>query len=136
MPGALSRKRMIFTIRLLVIIITAYMMLFTPSGSESMFSKALFIAFYLSTDLVVAALPERFFASLVIFYPLVIVDTIMVTLGIWLSGQAGGDLYLIYFLIISFSSLSSQFKYVMLNVFLFTCVYGRSEEHTSELHSH
>jgi len=124
MPEASARKRMIFTIRLLVIIITAYLILFSPSGPLSFSWKAVFIAFYLATDLVVAALPDRFFLTYMLFYPLVLIDTIMVIAGIWISGQAGSDFYLIYFLIISFATMTTRFNYLILNVFVFSAVYA------------
>ncbi|NOY68580.1 MAG: hypothetical protein GXP53_03685 [Deltaproteobacteria bacterium] len=124
MQEILARKRMIFTIRLLLIIITAYVMLFTPSGREHLVLKAFFIAFYLASDLIVAALPERFFSNFRLFYLLICFDTIVVAAGIWLSGQAGSDFYLIYFLIISLSTLSSRLRYLMLNAFIFAGVYG------------
>lgn len=119
-----SRKQMIFLIRLMVIVVTAYVMLFTPETGTFRTIGYVYIAFYLFTNLVVAYIPERYFHQTRIFSFFVFFDSIMLIIGIYLSGLVGTDLYLVYFLIICLATLSAQFRYLMINVVLFSGLYG------------
>jgi PAS domain-containing protein len=55
---------------------------------------------------------------------LVFFDSGMVSLGIYLSGHAGTDFYLVYFLILGLASMSISLKYLMINATVFTFLYG------------
>jgi PAS domain S-box-containing protein len=125
MTERLPRKKMIFLIRMMVIIATAYFILFTPPTSKELQTYAhLFIAFYLLTNLIVAKIPEIYFYSDKIFYGFVLCDTMMLPAGIYFSGYVGSDLYLIYFLIVLLTTMSSNFKFLMLNTLFFSVIYG------------
>src|SRR6056297_4153379 len=86
-----SRKRMVLIIRLLVIIITAYVIVFTPASPDFKIWGYIFIAFYLFTNLVVAAVPETFFFDDRVFYFIIFFDSIMLPAGIYFSGYVGSD---------------------------------------------
>jgi PAS domain S-box-containing protein len=120
----LMKKRDIFFIRLLVIIIIAYLTIFGPIKDKRAIWSYIFIAFYLSTNLLIPYIPDRFFISRKIFYALVFFDSGMVSLGIYLSGNAGTDFYLVYFLILGLASMSISLKYLMINATVFTFLYG------------
>ncbi|MBN1662724.1 MAG: PAS domain S-box protein [Deltaproteobacteria bacterium] len=116
---------MIFIVRLVVIITTAYFILFSPSASgEKTAYGYVFIALYLLTNLIVAYIPEKYFYEDKIFYGIILGDSILVPAGIYLSGYVGTDLYLIYFIIISLTTMGSSFGYLMLNIFVFSLIYG------------
>lgn len=119
-----SRKQVVFIIRLMVIIVTAYVIVFTPGANLHRHWGYGFIAFYLFTNLVVAYLPQRFFDQEPIFYVFVLFDTLMVAAGIYLAGMVGTDFYLVYFLVICLASMGARFRYLMINVVLFAGVYG------------
>ncbi len=111
-------------IRLLVIITTAYFILFTQPGSEPKTWAYIFIAAYLATNLMVAAAPDRLFYEDRIFYALILCDSILLPAGIYLSGYAGSDLYLMYFFIVSLTTMSARFEYLMVNALIFSFIYG------------
>jgi len=69
------KKRDIFFIRLLVIIIISYLTIFGPIKDKQIFYSYIFIAFYLSTNLFLPYIPDRFFISRKIFYALVFFDS-------------------------------------------------------------
>jgi PAS domain S-box-containing protein len=48
----------------------------------------------------------------------------MIPLGIYLSGHAGTDFYLVYFLIIGLAAMNISLKYLMINTAVFTFLYG------------
>ncbi len=120
----LMKKRDIFFIRLLVIIIISYLTIFGPIKDKRIIWPYIFIAFYLSTNLFLLYIPDRFFISRKIFYALVFFDSGMISLGIYLSGHAGTDFYLVYFLIIGIASTSTGLRYLMINATVFTFLYG------------
>jgi len=119
-----SRKRMVFIIRLLVIIITAYVIIFTPAAQDLRIMGYVFIAFYLFTNLVVAAVPEAFFFDDRVFYFIIFFDSIMLPAGIYFSGYVGSDLYLVYFLILCLTTMSARFHYLMINIVIFAGIYA------------
>jgi PAS domain S-box-containing protein len=125
MPDVYSRKKTIFLIRMLVIITTAYFILFTSSeNNEFLIHGYLFIVIYLLTNLIVAYIPEPFFYNDKIFYGLILCDSMLLPAGIYFSGYVGSDLYLMYFFIISLTTISSHFKYLMINAVIFSGIYG------------
>jgi len=125
MPTAFPRKKIIFFIRLVVIIATAYFILFSPSASKECETCGyIFIAVYLLTNLVVAHIPEKYFYDDKIFYGLILCDSILLPAGIYFSGYAGSDLYLMYFFIVLLTTMSSRFEYLMMNILIFSVIYG------------
>jgi len=125
MANSYSRKKMIFLIRLVVIITTAYFIIFTPAQSKQFENLSyIFIAVYLMTNLIVSCIPDHFFYDYKIFYGLVLCDSIMLPAGIYFSGYVGSDLYLMYFFIISLTTISSRFKYLLINAVIFSGIYG------------
>lgn len=120
-----QRKKIIFLVRLMVIITASYFIIFTPSsGQGPEIYKYIFIAFYLLTNLIVAYIPEKYFYDDKIFYGIILGDSILVPAGIYISGYVGSDLYLIYFIIISLTTMGSRFEYLMINILVFSFIYG------------
>jgi len=125
MPTAFPRKKIIFLVRLAVIITTAYFIIFSPSASKECETCGyIFIAVYLLTNLIVAHIPEKYFYDDKFFYGLVLCDSILLPAGIYFSGYAGSDLYLMYFFIILLTTMSSRFEYLMMNILIFSVIYG------------
>jgi PAS domain S-box-containing protein len=124
MATNISRKKTIFLVRLMVIITSAYFILFSSgSGKELEAYVYIFIAFYLLTNLIVVYIPEKYFYDDKIFYGFILFDSILLPAGIYLSGYVGSDLYLMFFFIISLTTMSSRFGYLMINTFFFTFIY-------------
>jgi len=120
-----SRKKTIFLIRMVVIITTAYFILFTPSANKQLENWGyLFIAVYFLTNLIVARIPETFFYNDKIFYGFILCDSMLLPAGIYFSGYVGSDLYLMYFFIVSLTTITSHFKYLMINALIFSGIYG------------
>lgn len=118
-----SRKKIIYVLRLVVAIVLAYFILFSPvNGME--YAGYGFIAFYLATCLAVYYIPERWFYDERLLYFLILFDTLMIAGGIYLSGMAGTDLYLVYFFIICLAAMGSRFGYMMLTAMVFAVIYG------------
>ena len=125
MATPLSRKKTIFLVRLMVIITTAYFIIFSPSAGKGWeIYGYIFITVYLLTNLIVAYIPEKFFYDDKIFYGFILSDSILLPAGIYFSGYVGSDLYLMFFFIISLTTMSSRFGYLMINTLFFSIIYG------------
>ena len=125
MATTIPRKKTIFLVRLMVIVTTAYFIIFSPStGKGWEIYGYIFIAVYLLTNLIVAYIPEKFFYDDKIFYGFILSDSILLPAGIYFSGYVGSDLYLMFFFIISLTTMSSRFGYLMINTLFFSVIYG------------
>ena len=125
MATPIPRKKTIFLVRLMVIIVTAYFIIFSPSASKGWETYGyIFIAVYLLTNLIVAYIPEKYFFDDKIFFGFILFDSILLPAGIYFSGYVGSDLYLMFFFIISLTTMSSRFGYLMINTFFFSVIYG------------
>jgi len=121
----IPRKKTIFLVRLMVIITTAYFILFSPSSSKEWeIYGYIFIAAYLMTNLIVAYIPEKYFYDDKIFYGFILCDSILLPAGIYFSGYVGSELYLMFFFIISLTTMSSRFEYLMINTIFFSVIYS------------
>lgn len=78
MAPSFSRKKSIFLIRMVVIITTAYFILFTPAANKQIENWGyLFIICYMLTNLLVARIPEKFFYDDKIFFGFILCDSIL-----------------------------------------------------------
>ena len=117
-------KKHIFIINLMVTIILSYLTIFGPTRDILLIWSHIFIVVYLSSNLFILYIPSRYFIEKTIFYYLIFFHSFMICLGMYLSGNAGTDFYLIYFLIIGLASMSTSLKYLMINTTAFAFVYG------------
>lgn len=125
MAISIPRKKTIFLVRLMVIVTSAYFIFLSPAnGKELNVYGYLFIAFYLLTNLIVGYIPEKYFYEDKIFYGFILFDSILLPAGIYVSGYVGSDLYLMFFFIISLTTMSSSFGYLMINTLFFSIIYG------------
>jgi PAS domain S-box-containing protein len=125
MAYPIPRKKTIFLVRLMVIITSAYFIIFSPSAGKQLEIYAyIFIAFYLMTNLFVAYIPEKYFYDDKIFYGFVLCDSILLPAGIYFSGYVGSELYLMFFFIISLTTMSSNFGYLVINTLFFSFIYS------------
>ncbi len=120
----LTHKRLIFIIRLLVIISISYLMLLTPGHEHLKYWGYGFICLYLSSNLVLSRLPDDLFKHQGLFYGLVLFDVLMIAAGIYFSGMESSDLYLVFFLIVCLATLGSELKNLIIAGLLFVIVYG------------
>jgi PAS domain S-box-containing protein len=117
-------KKHIFIINLMVTIILSYLTIFGPTRDALLIWSYIFIVSYLSSNLFILYIPNRYFIEKTIFYYLIFFHSFMICLGMYLSGNASTDFYLIYFLIIGLASMSTSLKYLMINTTAFAFVYG------------
>ena len=119
-----DRKKVILLLRWTVVIVVAYLILFGKGRvADQRLSQFLIIGYILS-NLLLAFFPKAWFSNPKLFYPLVLVDTGIVSFGMYLSEKMTTDFYLVFFLIIIFASISRNFKLLMIIGGVTASLYG------------
>jgi len=113
-----GHKQIVLRLRWVTIIITSYLILFGRGITSPPFLPSLLIFFYLCSNLIASFLPSSYFLKLSFFYVVLLFDTLMVSLGIYITSQFDTDFYLVYFLIILFASIARSFKLLMINMII------------------
>lgn len=117
-------KQMVLRLRWVTIIITSYLILFGRGIDFPQLLPSLLILFYLFSNGIAYFIPSSYFSRLSVFYIVLLFDTFMVSLGIYITSQFGTDFYLVYFLIILFASIARSFKLLMVNALVICGIYG------------
>jgi PAS domain S-box-containing protein len=122
--GKEDKKRLIISLRWSVIIVTSYLILFGRGKvTDPNFSYVLIVGYILS-NIFLSFLPHSWFSHPKFFYPLVIIDTILISLGMYVSEKMITDFYIVFFLIIIFASMSRNFKLLMIIGGFTSILYG------------
>jgi PAS domain S-box-containing protein len=122
--GPEGHKRIVLRLRWVTIIITSYLILFGRGISFPQFLPTFLIFFYLCSNLIAHFLPSSYFLRLPFFYVVLLFDTLMVSLGIYITSQFDTDFYLVYFLVILFASIARSFELLMINGLVICGIYG------------
>lgn len=118
-----QHKQIVLRLRWMTIIITSYLILFGRGIHFPQFSSSLLIFIYLFSNIIVYFIPPYYFTKNSFFYIVLLFDTVMVSLGIYITSQFDTDFYLVYFLIIFFASIARSFKLLMVNALVICGIY-------------
>jgi PAS domain S-box-containing protein len=119
-----NKKQIILTLRWTAIIVTSYLILFGKGRVTDLQLSHILIAIYLLSNVVISFFPKSWFSNLRFFYPLLLVDTGIVSFGMYLSEKMTTDFNLVFFLIIIFASISRNFKLLMVVGGITAVLYG------------
>jgi PAS domain S-box-containing protein len=119
-----DRKKIIIMLRWTAIIVTAYLILFGKGRMTSLNLSYTLIIIYLLSNVLLSFFPKKWFSNLKLFYPLVLLDTGIVSFGMYLSEKMVTDFYIVFFLIIIFASVSRNFKLLMVIGGITALLYG------------
>jgi PAS domain S-box-containing protein len=119
-----NRKRIVLVLRWTVIIVISYLILFGKEGLADLGLGHAFIVLYICSNLILIFLPQSWFSNSMLFYSLVVFDTAIVSIGMYLSETVTTDFYLIFFLIIIFASMSRNYKLLMVISGITAVLYG------------
>lgn len=108
-----DKKKVILLLRWGAIIVTSYLILLGRGRVANPHLSYFLVLGYLASNLILTFCPRKWFSSSKFFYPLVIGDTGVILIGMYLSEKMVTDFYLAFFLIIIFASLSRNFKLLM-----------------------
>ena len=119
-----KHKQIVLRLRWMTIIVTSYLILFGRGITQPHFLPSLLIFSYLLSNFVATLLPSPYFLKISFFYIVLLFDTVMVSLGIYITSQFETDFYLVYFLIILFASIARSFKLLIINALVICAIYG------------
>ena len=108
-----DRKKIVLTLRWTAIIVTCYLILLGKGRVTNLHLGYLLIFGYMLSNVLLTFLPKAWFWNQKLFYSLVLIDTGIVSFGMYLSEKMTSDFYLVFFLIIIFASISRNFKLLM-----------------------
>jgi len=119
-----DRKQTILTLRWAAIIVTSYLILFGKGRISDLQLSHLLITGYILSNIFLIFLPKRLFSNSKFFYSLVVIDTGLISCGMYLSEKVATDFYLVFFLLLIFASLSRNFKLLMTIGGIIAILYG------------
>src|SRR4030042_316763 len=117
-------KKRIISLRWAVIIVTAYLILFGKGKIADIDLGHLFILLYILSNLLLIFIPPKWFSNLKFFYSLVLMDTGIVSFGMFLSEKVTTAFYLVFFFILILASMSRNYKLLMVISGVTASLYG------------
>lgn len=120
----LPLKASIILLRWPVVLICSYLFLF-PSGEYlSAMILNTFVVLFVVSNVAINFLDDTWFTSWSFYYPLVIGDTIVLTLSLMINGTADNEFYLTFFLVILASCIVDDAKLRAVVAVLATIIYA------------
>ena len=120
-PAVTSKRYQIILLHTLVTVVLGYELLFSTSALVSYRIKGFIVFELILTGLALALIPVRFWTANWLAGSLAVIDTLVTTLVIYLSGHASSDLYLTYFLIVLMAAFAPTLQQ-MLGLSLTLCM--------------
>jgi PAS domain S-box-containing protein len=119
-----DRKKVILLLRWTAIIVTCYLILFGKGKVTDLHLSHLLVIVYILSNILLVFLPKSWFSNPKFFYSLVLIDTGIVSFGMYLSEKVTTDFYIVFFLILIFASMSRNFKLLMVIGGITALLYG------------
>jgi PAS domain S-box-containing protein len=121
--SASSQKKIILAFRLQTLLIIISLLAFSESGLLLNSGTFKIVGLYLISNLLLIMLPSRFFSSSSVTGAMLVADVVFVSACIYFSGNASGDLYLLYFLAIFMAALSRDLRTTVIAAVAVSAVY-------------
>ena len=119
-----DRKQAVLLLRWTSIIVTSYLVLLGKGRLPDTQISYFFVIGFVLSNLLLPLLPKKYFLNQKFFYTLVLIDTGIISFGMYLSEKMATDFYLVFFLIIMFASMSRNFKLLMVIGGITALLYG------------
>jgi PAS domain S-box-containing protein len=119
-----DRKQAVLLLRWTSIIVTSYLVLLGKGSLPDAQISYFFVIGYILSNLLLSLLSRKVFLNPKFFYSLVLIDTGIISYGMYLSEKIATDFYLVFFLIIMFASMSRNFKLLMIIGGITALLYG------------
>lgn len=120
-PGEAKRSAVVL-LRWVLVIATASLILFGHPQNDPLPGR-IAVLLLIFSNLLLASLPARYFASGRFDSALVVLDVIVVSASLWVSGRTGSDFYLLYFVIIMIAALGETLRSIIVSALLVSTVY-------------
>lgn len=120
----LSRKSAVIVLRWPVVLVSAYLLVGPGFGFASPGALQLVALVYVLSNAVLHRVEDKLFDAPHFYIPLVLFDTLFLTASMIVSGRAGTDFYLTYFLIVILCSVWQDFLWSIALALLMTLLYA------------
>lgn len=119
----LSKKRAVTILQWLVVIVTSYLLLFSKGEiSDDPWSYGLIVVL-LATTVIVQRLPEPVFEHRHFDIVLLVIDTALISLSIYMNRHLPWDLFLFYFFILFLAAIGENMIRIVMGSVLISAVY-------------
>lgn len=109
----MSMAQAVVLLRWVLIIATSYLVVFSHPLGHSSAGVALFVAAYFASNVVLTELLPRFRSHYTLDVCIVLLDTLMVSLGLTLIGAGRSEFYVVFFLVLFLSALTERLGLVV-----------------------
>ena len=103
---ASDKRRIVLILHWVLLIALSYLVIYTRGARVPAIASS--VVLFLGSNLVLMRLPDRVFHAKLFDPTLVLVDTILITAGLWLCGAAGPDFFFVFFFVVFLSSVSER----------------------------
>lgn len=112
-----SKRQAVVMVRWVLVTAASYLMLFSATSEPGVGVLAI-VGLLLASNVVIGRLPEEVVAHAGFDLMVLLVDTVLLTLGFYLSNGLSSDFYLVYFFVIFLAGVSERLSSVLLGSLL------------------
>lgn len=123
----MSMVEAVVLLRWVLIIATSYLVVFSRPLGQGPVGASLFVATYFASNVVLAELLPRFRSHSAFDVCVVLLDTIMVSIGLALIGAGRSEFYVVFFLVLFLSALNERLGLVVTAAALMSIAHLYSE---------
>src|SRR6266702_936722 len=103
---ACDKRRIVVMLRWALLIALCFLVIYGRGASIQAIASS--VVLLLASNLVLMHLPDRVITARLFDPVLVIVDTILITAGLWLCGAAGSDFFFLFFFVVFLSAIGER----------------------------
>ncbi len=103
---ACEKRRIVVMLRWALLIALCFLVIYGRGASIQAIASS--VVLLLASNLVLMHLPDRVIDARLFDPVLVIVDTILITAGLWLCGAAGSDFFFLFFFVVFLSAIGER----------------------------
>ena len=103
---ARDKRQVVVMLRWALLIALCFLVIY--SRGASILTIASSVVLFLGSNLVLMRLPDRIVHAPLFDLALVLVDTLLITAGLWLCGAAGSDFFFLFFFVVFLSAIGER----------------------------
>jgi signal transduction histidine kinase len=111
---SMSMAQAVLLLRWVLIIATSYLVVFSRELGQGQTSAALFVAAYFASNVLLTELLPRFRSPYAFDVCVVLLDTVMVSVGLTLTGTGQSEFYVVFFLVLFLSALTERLGLIVM----------------------
>jgi diguanylate cyclase (GGDEF)-like protein len=119
-----SKKKTVLMLRWLLVISTAYIIIFSKQEPNWVSLETFLVFLLLCSNILLWKLPKRITEWVHFDQIVIILDTTLVSICLYLTDSVETDFYLIYFLVIMVTTIGKDVRQTVNSATLVTCIYG------------